>query len=465
MSAPFLWIILPAIVALILWPIRNQKFVVLIASLFTLFLTLCAWFLPIDTAVAIRGISFKLTPSLTILGRNLTLASADRALLALIYGSVLFWFLPSMIARGPRRVVPFGLAITSLLVASLAVEPFLYAALLIEVAVLLSIPMLTPPGQKPGKGLLRFLIFQTLAMPFILFSGWLLTGIEANPGDVGLVQQAAILLGMGFALLLAVFPFSSWIPMLTEEAHPYPVGFLLWMFPTATMIFGLGFLDHYTWLREAPLMNTVMLTVGAIMVVTGGLLAAFQRHLGRILGFGVVIETGFSLLALSLGGRTGTNLFLLLLVPRTLGLLVWTLALSVLKERFPTLSLADTKGIMRTWPLAATALVLANLSLSGMPMLAGFPAHQAIWDGLARTSLPLAFWVLLGNLGLFIAAIRTLSVFVRAPDGTHWQVRENRQQALVFAAGWVAIFLLGIFPQWVLPVWSALPHIFTHLGQ
>ncbi|HTX90387.1 MAG TPA: hypothetical protein VMC09_04140, partial [Anaerolineales bacterium] len=199
MSAPMLWIFLPiALSALMLLP-RDERVGRLVICLFTFFLTIAAWLLPIDTALTIGGTSFKLASSFTILGRNLTLTSADRAPLALIYGSAFFWFVPAALVKIPGRLIPLGLALTALLVASLAVEPFLYAALLIEVAVLLSIPLLTSHGQKPGRGLIRFLIFQTLAMPFILFSGWLLAGIEANPGNLVLVQQAALLLGLGFA--------------------------------------------------------------------------------------------------------------------------------------------------------------------------------------------------------------------------------------------------------------------------
>ncbi|MBE3038063.1 MAG: hypothetical protein IMZ62_04540, partial [Chloroflexi bacterium] len=464
MSAPFLWIFLPLTLAGLLMLLRNQKVIALIACIFTLFLTLAAWLLPIDTAMTIGNVSFKLSSSFEILGRHLVLGSADRSLLALIYGSAIVWFAVAPAVKTARRLTSLGLAITALLVAALAVEPFLYAALLIEMAVLLSIPLLSAPGQRPGKGLIRFLIFQTLAMPFILFSGWLLAGIEANPGDLELVQQAAILIGLGFSFLLAVFPFYSWIPMLTEESSPFSVAFILWMFPTVTIFFGLGFLDHYTWLRDAPALGSVLTTVGILMVFSGGLLAAFQQHLGRIMGYAVIMETGFSILTLSLGGTVGLNILFMLFVPRTLSLVVWALALTILKEHSPTLILSDIKGLVRIWPFATSGLVLANLALAGMPLLAGFPPHQAIWEGLASTSLPVVIWVLIGNLGLFFSAVRVMLAFAAAPEGAHWESRETAAQRILLAVSFLALLLLGLFPQWVLPLWTKLPAIFTHLG-
>jgi NADH-quinone oxidoreductase subunit N len=465
MSAPMLWIFLPLALAVFLLLVRNQKVVYLTASLFTLFLALAVWLLPIDTTLTVGSWSFKLAPSFTILGRNLTLTSADRSFLALIFGSAFFWFLPTISLKITQPLIPLGLAITSLLVAAQAVEPFLYAALIIEMAVLLSLPLLTIPGQKPAKGVIRFLIFQTLAVPFILFSGWMLSGIEANPGNLMLVQQAAILLGLGFAFLLAIFPFNTWIPLLAEEAHPYIVGFLLWMIPTATMFYGLGFLDRYTWLRDAPALPGILSIAGVLMVVTGGLFSAFQNHLGRIMGFAIIAETGFSLLALSLGGQAGLDIFLLLLIPRIVSLIIWALSLSILREQAPGLILKDVKGLAHTWPFASSGLILANLTLAGLPLLAGFPAHEAVWEGLARSSLPLAFWVLIGSLGLLASAVRVLASLVSAPEGTTWGIRETQPQRFLVLVGLLGLFLLGLFPQWALPVWTKLPAIFLHLGQ
>lgn len=465
MSAPFLWIFLPLVLAGLLMLLRNQKVITLIAGIFTLFLTLAAWLLPVDTIMVIGTWSFKLTSSFNILGRSLVLGSADQSLLALIYGSAVVWFGAASVTQIAHRLNSLGLAIVALLVAALAVEPFLYAALLIEMAVLLSIPLLAAPGNGSGRGLVRFLIFQTLAMPFILFSGWLLAGIDANPGDLGLVQQAAILIGMGFTFLLAIFPFHSWIPLLTEESSPIIVGFILWMFPTAALFFGLGFLDHYSWLRDASELNNILSSIGLLMVVSGGILAAFQQHLGRILGYAVIMETGFSILSINLDKTGGLSIFFMFLVPRTICLVVWALSLNILKQQTPTLSLSDVKGMVRSSPFAISGVVLANLAIAGMPLLAGFPPHQAVWERLAATSFPSSIWAIIGTLGLFFSAVRVMLSVSAVPEDARWEPHETSSQRVILSIGFLALLLLGLFPQWMLPLWMKLPAIFPHLGQ
>ncbi len=465
MSAPALWIFLPIFTAGILLLVRNQKVIALIASILTFILTLAGWFLPIDTAIKIGSLDFKVASSVDILGRHLILNSTNNSLLTLLFGSATIWFAITPVLKTPRRMVPLGLAILALMIAALAVEPFLYAALLIEMSVLISIPLLGVPLQKPAKGLLRFLIFQTLAMPFILFSGWLLVGIEANPGGIGLVQPAALLIGFGFAFLLAVFPFHSWIPLLAEESSPYTVGYIFWIFPTVTLFFGLGFLDHYTWLREAPALGIIFKTVGLIMIVSGGFLAAFQNHLGRIMGYAVIMETGASILTLSLGGNAGMPIFLMLVIPRLICLVILTMSLTILKGYSSTLLMGDVRSLGRLYPYATTGIALAILSLAGMPLLAGFPPHFALWEGLASTSLTVVFWVLLGNLGLIFCSLRILITFATAPMGTRWESRESPMQRIVLAMGFVTLILIGLFPQWAQSLWTRLPGIFSHIGN
>ncbi|HSM71166.1 MAG TPA: proton-conducting transporter membrane subunit, partial [Anaerolineales bacterium] len=387
MNAPMIWIIVPAFIGILLMLVANQRALSVIGGLTAVVLALTAQFIPIEEAFGVGILSFRIESSLNVLGRSLQIQAQEGTLLALIYGAAALWFFGAEAAGTARKLVPVGLMITALMVAAIAVEPFLFAALFIEMTVLLSVPMLTSLYTPPGKGVLRFLIYQTLAMPFLLLSGWLLAGVEASPGNLTLAAQSASILGLGFAFLFAIFPLYSWIPMLLEEAPPFTVGFLLWLIPTITVIFGVGFIDRYSWLRSSPQLTTTLQFAGAVMVVTGGLWAAFQRHIGRIMAYGAIAETGFSLLALSLDLRFGASVLFLLLPARALALAVWSLSLSILKNNSETMRFRSVRGMIRAFPFASAGLVIASLSTSGFPLLAGVPARLALWDLLARASL------------------------------------------------------------------------------
>lgn len=465
MNAAFIWIILPLVLAPLLWLPRRANVTAFAGGFLAMFLALFAWLVPIDTALRISAdLSLKITPSLQIFGRQMALSPERQPLLALIYGVVAFWFFGSSAAAIARRLVPLGLAIAALMVASLAVEPFLYAALLIQTAVLLAVPLLSPPDEKPGRGVLRFLIYQTLAMPFILFAGWLLAGVESSPGDIELVIQSATLLALGFAFLLAIFPLYTWIPILLEETSPYAVGFILWLLSTATLLFLVSFLNRYAWLRELPELPQALRAAGLVMIASGGIWAAFQRHLGRMMGYAAVMNTGFALLSLSLVREFQLSAFFLLLIPQALGLAVWSLAISILKLREGSLAFKNLQGFAQQYPVVFVGLLLAHFSAAALPLLAGFPPIFAVWEGVAQETLRGAFWVAAGLAGLFTGAIRTLAIGVMTPGDEGWSLGGSYLQNILIGIGAIVLILLGIFPQILHPLLVNLPLAFERLG-
>jgi NADH-quinone oxidoreductase subunit N len=465
MNAPTLWILMPILLGLLMLLINNQRILSVLGGSFALVLALIAQFVPIEVALRVGSFSLKIDSALTVLGRSLVIPPTEGSLLALIYGAAALWFYGAEASKTATRLVPLGFMIIALMVASIAVQPFLYAALFIEMAILLAIPMLTSIYAPPGRGVVRFLIYQTLAMPFILLAGWLLAGVEASPGDLALTAQSAAMLGMGFAFLLAIFPLYSWIPLLLEESSPYTVGFLLWILPTITIIFGAGFLDRYSWLRSSPQLILALRYLGLLMVVTGGAFAAFQRHLGRIMAYGSIAETGFSLLALSLDFRLGIPILFLLIPARALGLAVWSLSLTVIKENVETMWFRAARGLLRVTPLAGAGMIIATLSTGAFPLLAGFPSRLALWEGLSRVSLGAALWMAVGIAGLLTSAFRSLAVISMAEEYTSWQPRESLTQMTMLGLGMIGLFILGLFPQTVQFFLSNLPNMFEHLGR
>jgi NADH-quinone oxidoreductase subunit N len=463
MSAPLIWIVFPLIVAVIFWFLQKRAtLVIVLATVLCALLALLAWSLPIASGVKLGPWAFEIRASLAVLGRQFVIDAGDRPFLTLIYGLGAFWFFGTRIAGAHRHFIPIGMAVLALMVAALAVQPFLYAALVVEIAVLLSIPMLVPPGRPVGQGIVRYIIFQTLALPFLLFAGWAAAGVEANPTDTRLLIQAVIFLGLGFAFWLAVFPFYTWVPLLSQESHAYETGFMMGLLPSVMLMLMLNFLDNYAWLRAYPLMPVGLQLCGALMVVTGGVWAAFQKSLPRLFGYAVIIESGFALLSISLQSQVGFEVFAASLVPRMLALALWALASSVFEEQGISPDFDRIKGQFRRYPLISSGLVLAYFSLAGLPLLGGFPTRLVLLENLAQVSMPVMLWVLLGNAGFLLSGLRMLATLVSG-DQEKWNVNEKWPQAALIVIGAVGLLFIGVFPNFFLSGLLAILQSFTHL--
>ncbi|HEX9012603.1 MAG TPA: proton-conducting transporter membrane subunit [Anaerolineaceae bacterium] len=463
MSTPVIWIAIPLAASLAL--LLLQRFPKLSLGLGATLLFLLAWLawkIPIEHTFNLGPLPIRLSDTLEIAGRRFVLGEDARPLLILLFLLAAFWFIGALAADVNPFFAPGAVAMLGFFIAALSVQPFLYAALLIEIAVLTSIVMLVPPRDPVRSGVMRYLIFQTLAMPLVLFTGWMLTGVEAGNADINLPLRAGLLLGLGFALWLAVFPFHSGITLVSEQNHPYIAAFVFLLLQTAVLIAGVEFLDQFTWLRTSASLYDILRLIGVMMVFTGGVMSAFQNHLGRILGTAVLFETGFSLLAVSLGGQQGIEIFSMLFLPRALAMAVWALSLTALRNAAGDLQLTSLTGMGRRNPLALAGITLACLSLAGMPLLSGFPVKLELLQSLAAHYPVVAILCLLGMLGLTVAALRSLAVMA---VGDSWS-RDTGQSWLVrglLAAGMLAILAIGLLPQVFITPLAALARSFSHL--
>jgi multicomponent Na+:H+ antiporter subunit D len=464
MNSAVLWIILPFIFGLFLLTlIGHRRLMYYTAALITILLTSNAIFFPIEKVVKFGPLSFKIASSLTVLGRRLVLTSDNQTILIMLYTITLFWIVGGLATKSSEILPPVALMMTALLTASLAVQPFLYAAILIEGAVLVSLPLFEiKPGRK-NPGVVRYLVFQTIGLPFLLMTGWIMGGLQTGAADPEDAVLAVVFLGLGFGFVLAIFPLYSWIPMLAEEEDPFATGFVYIMLPAAILFSLLAYVDQYSWLRESLDLPRIFQVAGVIMIVTGGIWCAFQRNLARMFGYAVIVENGLAVLSLGLMTVRGYQLFANLLLTRMIAFGLWALCLSLIRREFGSLRLTDVAGLGRRFPILAVGLMAAQFSVGGLPLLAGFPLRTAIVEELAIQSPNLAWVMLLGIAGVWAGGLYSLYILIRGHVGVERIWLRNRLANVLILVGVVLLVVMGLFPNLYAPLMNNLLLPFKHL--
>lgn len=450
LSTPIIWVVFPLLVAAICAALSTRRILsLIIASTAAFGLALLAAFMPENLTLSLGPLTILVEESLAFLGRQITLTYAILPFIAFTYGTTGLWLLSSNLPGVPAAFRQISLVITASLTAALGVEPFLYAALLIQTAVLVSVPVLASPGAGSERGVLRYLGLMTIAMPFILIAGWLLTGVVILPPESPLIGQSAIVLGLGFALWLAVFPFHSWVPMVSQRGHPTVISYLLFIIPTTILVFGLNFLNRYAFLRTSETIFSIIRTIGVMMIVFGGVWTSVQDHLKRAFGFSVMVETGFSLLAIGLATSGGLNWLLMLFPVRALGYWLWGYTLARLEHRCGSLEMGEIQGFGRRLPILSAGLILAQMSVAGLPLLASFPIKIALLSQAVVEGTTIGVLSFVGTLGLFLFSIRLLMNLllpIDIEDTQLWFLEEKVSQFLPVILMVAALVAFGLFP-------------------
>ena len=230
---------------------------------------------------------------------------------------------------------------------------------------------------------MKYLILGSLASGFFLYGISFIYGMtHSTRFDViqGYCHTHAMAPMTLFALVLifaavgfkiAAVPFSMWVADVYQGA-PTPVTALLSVGSKAAgfivlirLFFGVFGAWHGQW-------SLVLAVLSAITMTYGNLVAMFQTNIKRLLGYSSIGQAGYLLMGAAAGtalGASGINFYLL-------GYLFTNLAafLVIIVFSMATKSdeIADYDGLVQRSNLLACTMLLALVSLAGMPPLAGF---------------------------------------------------------------------------------------------
>ncbi len=482
MPAPLLFMGLPALMALVLLWLsaraprpaaegRREQYLAtleaVLAALVVALLAGAAVSLPLDEGV--WGGRLVFASEFSVLGRSFVISPLSRVCLALMFGQGAMLFLGVSVTGAGRLYLPAGLAALGLLAAGLFIRPFIFAALFFELAAAAGVLMLVDEAHQDTRGAWRFLVFMTLAMPFVLVAGWLLEGSTVNAADPDFTFKAAVTLSVGFAILLAVVPFQSWVPLMAENAPPLASAFVFMVVQQAIVFLMLTFLNTYPWLQQNPVVYRALTVAGGAMALVGGVFAFGQRNFGRALGYAMLVDIGAVLLGVGLASAAGVAAALATLTLRGLALTLWGMGCEQLRRAAGGDDFDSLRGMARRYPLASAATVLGMLSLVGLPVTAGFPGRWALLRLLAQLHPTGAILLLLGMASVTLVVVRGLAALLMPREDepaafTLATVQERPSALLFYGLGLILLLVLGAFPQWVLTAVANAAAVFTSGG-
>jgi NADH-quinone oxidoreductase subunit N len=272
-----------------------------------------------------------------------------------------------------------------------------------------SIPLYVLAGflkddDKSTESGFKYLLFGALTSTVLLYGFSLIYGFTGKTGlyELSLYFNNFNLLSVGITFLVlaglafkvSLFPFHFWAPDVYEGAPTSVAGFL----STASKAAGFAvILRLFT--AVFPVINTdwsLVLSILATLTMTvGNLIALAQKNMKRMLAYSSIAHAGYAMIgvvAFSQFGMASVTFYLIAYILTNL-LAFGTVAIIgrvTGSDEFPAYY-----GLSRRNSTLALAMLVAFLSLSGMPPFAGFVAKFFVFAAAVRSG-----WVWLAIVGV-----------------------------------------------------------------
>ena len=266
--------------------------------------------------------------------------------------------------------------------------------------------------------------------------------IETGPALFGMVL---VLVALGFKI--AAVPFQMWVPDVYQGAPTPVTAFLSVGSKAAGFVVLLRVLQPFFML---PQMERLLTTIALLTLIYGNLAALPQSNLKRLLGYSSIAHAGYLLIGVVSFSGEAVSFYLVAYLLMTL--LSFAVLIVVAKQTGENIE--DFNGLAKRSPFLAFAMLIAMISLAGVPFTAGFLGKFFIFDAALRHH----------QTALVIVGVITVACgfyyYLKVVRAMYWEdsasdiaVPLSGLSRLTMAAMIAGIIFLGVYPQ---PVLNAL---------
>lgn len=325
-----------------------------------------------------------------------------------------------------------------------------------------SIPMYILAGflktdDKSTESGMKYFLFGALTSAVMLYGFTLLYGFAGKTNIYHLAEQlqtgdlspwllggVAVLVLVGFGFKVSAVPFHFWSPDVYEGA-PTPITAYI---STASKAAGFVVLVRVmlaVFPAIAGYWSSILAAMAVASMTIGNLIALAQKNIKRLLAYSSIAHAGYALIGLVALSSFGAASLVFYLVAYVVTNLAAFAVVILFARSAGSEEITDYAGLSRRSPGLALALLVALLSLAGMPPLAGFVAKVYVFAAAVESDLIwLAFiGVLNAMIGLYYYLTVLKVVYLYRSEDEDVPIPVSRPSALALVVCIIAIVVIG----------------------
>ncbi|MFN2196655.1 MAG: NADH-quinone oxidoreductase subunit N [Anaerolineales bacterium] len=357
--------------------------------------------------------------------------------------------MPNLGRRGEFYVLLLASTLGMILMASAADIIMLFLAIETTTIPLYILAGFFVRDDKSTESGFKYLLFGAMTSAISLYGFSLLFGFSGQTNMYAIAQGlqagtvptysvlvAMLLILVGFGFKISVAPLQFWAPDVYEGAPTPVAGFLSTASKAAGFIVLMRFfvvvfpgIEQY-W-------TVIIAVLAAVTMTVGNLLALAQRNIKRLLAYSSIAHAGYALVGVVAVSELGVNSVVFYLGAYLLTNLAAFGAAAAYYRVVGSDDIAAYAGLSRRKPSLAIVMLIAFLSLAGMPPFVGFVSKVVVFA--AAVEAGYVWLVVVGVLNSIVG----LYYYLKVLNVVYHYRSEDEQKPLPIPTPFaIALFLL-----------------------